>query len=64
MKMTELRTKSVDELKGELISLQKAKFSLKMQLATQQTNKTSELGKLRKDIARIKTLLTEKAVAK
>jgi large subunit ribosomal protein L29 len=64
MKMTELRAKSVEELNGELISLQKAKFALRMQMATQQTNKTSELGKLRKDIARIKTLLTEKAVAK
>jgi large subunit ribosomal protein L29 len=61
MKATELRAKSVEELNGELISLLKAKFGLRMQIATQQTNKTSEMGKLRRDIARIKTLLREKA---
>jgi large subunit ribosomal protein L29 len=61
MKASELRAKSVEELNGELISLLKAKFSLRMQIATQQTNKTSEMGKIRSDIARVKTLLTEKA---
>jgi large subunit ribosomal protein L29 len=61
MKASELRAKSVEELNGELISLLKAKFSLRMQIATQQTNKTSEMGKIRRDIARVKTLLTEKA---
>ena len=61
MKASELRAKSVEELNGELISLLKAKFSLRMQIATQQTNKTSEMGKIRRDIARAKTLLTEKA---
>jgi len=44
MKASELRAKSVEELNGELISLLKAKFSLRMQIATQQTNKTSEMG--------------------
>lgn len=58
---SELRGKSVDELNGELIALLKAKFGLRMQLATQQNNKTSEMGKIRRDIARVKTLLTEKA---
>ena len=61
MKASELRAKSVEELNGELISLLKAKFSLRMQIATQQTNKTSEMGKIRRDLARVKTLLTEKA---
>jgi large subunit ribosomal protein L29 len=61
MNTSELRAKSVEELNGELISLLKAKFSLRMQIATQQTNKTSEMGKIRRDIARVKTLLTEKA---
>lgn len=61
MKASELRAKSVDELNGELISLLKAKFGLRMQIATQQTNKTSEMGKIRRDIARVKTLLREKA---
>ncbi len=61
MKASELRAKSVEELNGELISLLKAKFGLRMQIATQQTNKTSEMGKVRRDIARVKTLLREKA---
>ncbi|MDE2132948.1 MAG: 50S ribosomal protein L29, partial [Betaproteobacteria bacterium] len=46
MKASELRTKTVEELNQELVSLLKAKFGLKMQLSTQQSNKTSELGKL------------------
>jgi len=64
MKASELRSKSVEELNVELISLLKAKFGLRMQIATQQTNKTSEVGKIRRDIARIKTLLREKAASK
>ncbi len=62
MKASELRSKSVEELNQELVSLLKAKFGLKMQLSTQQSNKTSELGKLRRDIARVKTLIREKAM--
>jgi len=61
MKAAELRTKSVDELKAELSSLLKAQFSLRMQIATQQSTKTDQLGKVRRDIARIRTVLTEKA---
>ncbi len=61
MKANELRTKSMEELNQELVSLLKARFGLKMQLSTQQSNKTSELGKLRRDIARVKTLIREKA---
>jgi large subunit ribosomal protein L29 len=61
MKATELREKSVDELNAELIELRRAQFSLRMQLATQQLNKVDQLGKVRKDVARIKTVLAEKA---
>ncbi|MEO1766386.1 50S ribosomal protein L29 [Thiobacter aerophilum] len=61
MKASELRSKSVDELKAELSSLLKAQFSLRMQIATQQSTKTDQLQKLRRDIARVRTLLTEKA---
>ncbi len=61
MKASDLRVKSAEELNGELTSLLKAKFGLRMQIATQQTNKTSEMGKIRRDIARVKTLLREKA---
>jgi large subunit ribosomal protein L29 len=61
MKASELRTKSVDELKTELSSLLKAQFGLRMQIATQQSTKTDQLKKMRRDIARVRTLLTEKA---
>jgi large subunit ribosomal protein L29 len=60
MRASELRVKSVDELKQELQSLLKAQFSLRMQKATQQLANTSQLGKTRRDIARVRTLLTEK----
>ncbi|MCL2022263.1 MAG: 50S ribosomal protein L29 [Betaproteobacteria bacterium] len=62
MKAIELRNKSVDELKSELLALLKAQFSLRMQHATQQLPNTSQLGKVRRDIARVRTVLREKAV--
>ncbi len=52
------------ELDKELLDLRKAQFSLRMQVATQQLNNTSQIGKVRKDIARLKTIQTEKAAAK
>ena len=61
MKASELRSKSVEELGGELIELRRAQFSLRMQLATQQLNKVDQLGKVRRDIARVRTVLAEKA---
>jgi large subunit ribosomal protein L29 len=64
MKAKELRAKDTAELDKELIELRKAQFSMRMQLATQQLSNTSQLGKVRKDIARVKTLLREKAIAK
>jgi large subunit ribosomal protein L29 len=63
MKAKDLRNKSVDELNQELLSLLKAQFGLRMQVATQQLAKTSELRKVRRDIARVRTLLTEKKAA-
>jgi large subunit ribosomal protein L29 len=62
MKAKELREKSVDELEKELLELLKAQFSLRMQIATQQLNNTSQPRKVRRDIARVRTLLREKAV--
>jgi large subunit ribosomal protein L29 len=62
MKANELKSKSVAELHEELLSLSKAQFGLRMQLATQQLNNTSQLKKVRRDIARVKTVLTEKGV--
>lgn len=64
MKASELRAKSVAEINNELLELLKAQFSLRMQLATQQLGNTSQLKKVRRDIARVRTLLTEKAVEK
>jgi large subunit ribosomal protein L29 len=64
MKASELRAKSVEELHNELVSLGKAQFGMRMQLATQQMTKTSELRKVRRDVARIKTVLTEKGARK
>ena len=61
MNATDLRAKSVDELNGELIELRRAQFSLRMQLATQQLNKVDQLSKVRRDVARVKTVLAEKA---
>jgi large subunit ribosomal protein L29 len=61
MKASELRSKSVEELGNELIELRRAQFSLRMQLATQQLNKVDQIGKVRRDIARVRTVLAEKA---
>jgi large subunit ribosomal protein L29 len=61
VKPRELRSKSVDELRKELGELLRAQFSLRMQHATQQLANTSQLGKVRRDIARVRTILRERA---
>jgi len=61
MKATDLRAKSVEELNAELIELRRAQFSLRMQVATQQLSKVDQLSKVRKDVARVKLVLAEKA---
>jgi large subunit ribosomal protein L29 len=61
VKASELRGKSNDELQQELQSLLKAQFSLRMQKATQQLSNTSQLKKVRRDIARVRTVLAQKA---
>ena len=63
MNTKEMRAKSPEELNKELIELRKAQFSLRMQVATQQLTKTTELGRVKREIAQIKTVLTEKARA-
>ena len=60
LKAGELRTKSAADLQQEMLSLTKAQFGLRMQVATQQMTNTSELRKVRRDIARVKTVLKEK----
>ena len=64
MKAKDLRVKSDVELNNELLSLRKAQFSMRMQVATQQLTNVSEIRKVRRDIARVKTVLNEKASAK
>ena len=63
MSAAELKAKSAEELQQELNSLLKAQFGLRMQKATQQLTNTSQLGKVRRDIARVRTLLAEKGGA-
>jgi large subunit ribosomal protein L29 len=61
MKASELRGKTGDELQKELEALLRAQFGLRMQVATQQLGNTSQLKKVRRDIARVRTLIKEKA---
>lgn len=61
MKAAELRAKTDAQLNTELESLLKAHFSLRMQKSMQQLTKTSELKQVRRDIARVRTILQEKA---
>ena len=61
MKANELRAKNGDELQKELHDLLKAQFGLRMQHATQQLANTSQIKKVRRDIARARTVLKEKA---
>lgn len=57
MKAIELRAKAKEDLVNELKELLRAQFSLRMQLSTQQTNKSHELRKVRRDIARVRTVI-------
>ncbi len=59
-KASELRTKDAAALEKEVTELLKAHFGLRMQKATQQLTNNSQLGKTRREIARVKTILAEK----
>jgi large subunit ribosomal protein L29 len=61
MKPSELRGKNADELQKELESLLRAQFGLRMQVATQQLSNTSQLKRTKRAIARVKTIMKEKA---
>jgi large subunit ribosomal protein L29 len=63
MKASELRSKSVEDLQKELIELRKAQFGLRMQMATQSLTKNSEIPRVKREIARVHTVLTEKSKA-
>jgi large subunit ribosomal protein L29 len=60
-KTNELRAKSVEELTKELLELRRAQFGLRMQLATQSLTKNSEIERVRRQIARVHTLINEKS---
>jgi large subunit ribosomal protein L29 len=63
MNANELRQKSADELKMELDNLLREQFNLRMQKGTGQLSRPDQVKKVRRNIARIKTVLTEKASA-
>ena len=60
MKASELRGKDQPALEKELNELLKAQFGMRMQIATQQLTNTSQLKKVRRDIARVKTVMNSK----
>ena len=64
MEIKEMRTKDAAALNKELQDLLKAQFSLRMQKATQQLQNTSQIRKVRRDIARVRTVLHQKAAVK
>ncbi len=59
MKASELRSKSVKELEDELVELRREQFNLRMQSATGQLAQNHEHKRVRRDIARVKTVMTE-----
>lgn len=59
----EMRAKSATELKDELVALRKEEFTLRMQRGTGQLSNTSRFKKIRRDVARIKTILNEQATS-
>jgi large subunit ribosomal protein L29 len=63
MKSSELKAKSVDELNTSLLELRKEQANYRMQKASGQLNQTHIMGQVKRDIARIKTVLGEKSRA-
>ena len=63
MSIADLRSKSTDQLRDQLKQLKKEQFNLRFQQATGQLEKTARITEVRRDIARVKTLLREQAKA-
>ncbi len=59
MKVADLRSKSPDELKEQLMALRKESFNLRFQKATGQLENTARVGQVRHDIARVKTIINQ-----
>jgi large subunit ribosomal protein L29 len=64
MKASDVRSKTADELKSQLVDLKKEQFNLRFQRATQQLEKPARVKEVRRDVARIKTILGQKNAAK
>ncbi|MDP1557866.1 MAG: 50S ribosomal protein L29 [Nitrosomonas sp.] len=62
MKASELRAMGATELQKELLIMLRTQFGLRMQKATQQLSNTNQLRNIRKDISRVRTIITEKAI--
>jgi large subunit ribosomal protein L29 len=63
MKADELKTKTPDQLRDQLTQLKKEAFNLRFQKATNQLENTARIRQVRRDAARVKTILNEKALA-
>jgi large subunit ribosomal protein L29 len=63
MKARDIREMTVEEIDKELLNLRREQFNLRMQSATGQGARPDQFGKVKKDIARIKTILRERALA-
>jgi large subunit ribosomal protein L29 len=61
MNATELRAKTPDQLRDSLVALKKEAFNLRFQAATNQLENTAQMRKVRRDVARVKTILNQKA---
>ncbi len=61
MKAQELKTKTPDQLRDDLLALKKEAFNLRFRQATGQLENTARMNTVRKDVARIKTVLNQKA---
>ena len=63
MNAQELRNKTLDQLREDLVSLKKEAFNLRFQQATGQLESTARMKTVRRDVARVKTVLNEKAAS-
>ena len=63
MDITDVRVKSDDELRSQLTTLKKEAFNLRFQRSSGQLENTARMGDVRRDIARVQTILTERKVS-
>jgi large subunit ribosomal protein L29 len=63
MKVSEMREKNVEELNEELLNLKREHFNMRMQKGSSQLEHSHRLKEVRRDVARVKTILTQKAAS-